>query len=214
MISLFSTTKDLIMQIDNFIDLTVSASLHLQEGIKEYMNGRFDDFEKRLRVVLDAENNADNLRKEIESRLYAQTLIPESRGDVLGVLESMDTIIDTSKGTLFEFAIEKPVIPEDLKSDFVNLTDPVIKAIEALAYSARAFFYDVYAVKDHIHIVKFYEKECDTASERTKRKVFSSDMGLSQKMQLKNLISQIDSMADNAELIADRLSIASIKRIV
>ncbi|HRZ26695.1 MAG TPA: DUF47 family protein [Spirochaetota bacterium] len=214
MISLFSTTKDLIMQIDNFIDLTVTASLHLQEGIREYMGGRFDDFEKRLGVVLDAENNADNLRKEIESRLYSQTLIPESRGDVLGVLESMDTIIDTSKGTLFEFSIEKPVIPEDLKTDFVSLTDPVIKSVEALAYGARAFFYDVYSVKDHIHIVKFYEKECDSASERIKRKIFASDMGLSQKMQLKNLISQIDSMADDAEIIADRLSIASIKRIV
>ena len=214
MISLFSTTKDLIMQIDNFIDLTVTASLHLQEGIREYMGGRFDDFEKRLGVVLDAENNADNLRKEIESRLYSQTLIPESRGDVLGVLESMDTIIDTSKGTLFEFSIEKPVIPEDLKADFVTLTDPVIKSVEALAYGARAFFYDVYSVKDHIHIVKFYEKECDSASERIKRKIFASDMGLSQKMQLKNLISQIDSMADDAEIIADRLSIASIKRIV
>ena len=214
MISLFSTTKDLIMQIDNFIDLTVTASLHLQEGIREYMGGRFDDFEKRLGVVLDAENNADNLRKEIESRLYSQTLIPESRGDVLGVLESMDTIIDTSKGTLFEFSIEKPVIPEDLKTDFVSLTDPVIKSVEALAYGARAFFYDVYSVKDHIHIVKFYEKECDSASERIKRKIFASEMGLSQKMQLKNLISQIDSMADDAEIIADRLSIASIKRIV
>ncbi|HOW83539.1 MAG TPA: DUF47 family protein, partial [Spirochaetota bacterium] len=78
----------------------------------------------------------------------------------------------------------------------------------------RAFFYDVYSVKDHIHIVKFYEKECDSASERIKRKIFASDMGLSQKMQLKNLISQIDSMADDAEIIADRLSIASIKRIV
>ncbi|HOO70254.1 MAG TPA: DUF47 family protein [Spirochaetota bacterium] len=214
MISLFSKTKDLVMKIDNFIDLTVASSFHLREGIREYMEGRFEDFERRLEKVLETENNADNLRKEIESRLYSHTLIPESRGDVLGVLESMDTIIDTSKGTMFEFSIEKPVIPEEVKPDFISLSEPVIKAVEALAYSARAFFYDVYAVKDHVHIVKFYEKECDTASERTKRKVFSLELGLSQKMQLKNLISQIDSMADNAEAIADRLSIASIKRIV
>jgi predicted phosphate transport protein (TIGR00153 family) len=214
MISLFSKTKDLVMKIDNFIDLTVAASLHLREGIKEYMDGRFEDFEKRLSRVIETENNADNLRKEIESRLYSHTLIPESRGDVLGVLESMDTIIDTSKGTLFEFSIEKPVIPMELKADFINLSEPVIKSVEALAYSARAFFYDVYAVKDHVHIVKFYEKECDTSAERIKRKVFASELGLSQKMQLRNLISQIDSLADNAEMIADRLSIASIKRIV
>lgn len=214
MITLFSKTNELIMKIDNFIDLTVVASLHLKEGIKEYINGSNEDLEQRLLNLMETENNADNLRKDIESRLYSQTLIPESRGDVLGVLESMDSIIDISKGTLFEFSIEKPNLPENIRQGLVDLIDAPIKAIEALAYAARAYFYDVHSVKDHINIVKFYEKESDIAADKIKRNVFNLDLGLSHKMQLKNFITHIDSLADNAEAIADRLSIASIKRIV
>ena len=214
MISLFGKTKELVMKIDTFIDLTTVASLHLKEGIREYMKGNLDDLERRLANVIETENHADNLRNEIESQLYSQTLIPESRGDVLGVLESMDSIIDTSKGTMFEFSIEKPEIPEEIKQDFIELSEPVVKAIEALAYSARSYFYDVHSVKDHLNIVKFYEKESDVVAEKIKRKVFDFDIDLSHKIQLKNFISQIDSLADNAEAIADRLAIASIKRIV
>lgn len=214
MISLFSKTNELIMKIDNFIDLTVVASLHLKEGIKEYIKGSKDDLERRLQSIMEAESDADNLRKDIESQLYSQTLIPESRGDVLGVLESMDSIIDISKGTLFEFSIEKPDLPESIKEGIVDLIEAPIKAIEALAYAARAYFYDVHSVKDHINIVKFYEKESDIAAEKIKRNVYALDLHLSQKMQLKSFISHIDSLADNAEAIADRLAIASIKRIV
>jgi uncharacterized protein len=214
MISLFGKTKELVLKIDSFIDLTVNTALHLSEGIREYMNDRMEDFEKRAGNIIESENTADDIRKDVEAQLYSQTLIPESRGDVLGVLESMDVIVDTCKSTIFEFSIEKPDIPREIKNDIMDLTDLALKSVEALAFGARSFFYDVYSVKDHLQIVKFYEKECDILAEKIKRKVFSLDLELSHKMQIKGFIYRVDSLADAAEGIADRLGIATIKRIV
>lgn len=214
MVPIFSKTNDLIVKIDNFIDLTMQASLHFKEGLKLYLNNNNEDFEKRLLIIKNSENQADTFRKEIEAQLYTQTLIPESRGDVLGVLESMDCIINSAKSIMFEFSIEVPDIPNEIKNDFIELAEPVIKSVEALTFAARAFFYDINAVKDHLHIVKFYEKEADISAEKTKRKIFKMDLKLSSKIQLKNFIQNIDVLADNAENVANRLSIATIKRIV
>ena len=94
MYSIFSATKDLVMKIDNFIDLVSEAVLHFDEGLKLYLSGKADEFNERLDIIKNLEERADGLRQDIEAQLYVQTLIPESRGDVLGFLENMDDIID------------------------------------------------------------------------------------------------------------------------
>jgi predicted phosphate transport protein (TIGR00153 family) len=214
MISLFGKTNELINKIDSFIDLITEASLHFKAAIQYYIDNRVAEFNERYAIIVDYENKADALRIDVESQLYSQTLIPESRGDVLGILESMDTVIDWSKSTIQNFSIEKPVIPENLRQKFLELTESVVKAVEALSHSTRAYFYNINAVKDHLHIVKYYEKESDKNSEKIKREIFSMDIDLGQKIQLSYFIRHIDSMADMAEDIANRLSIATIKRIV
>ena len=92
--------------------------------------------------------------------------------------------------------------------------EPVFKSIEALTFAARAFFYEVNAVKDHLNMVRFYEMESDNLSERLKRDVFARDIELGCKVQLKYFIIYIDSLSDDAENVSSRLSVATIKRII
>jgi len=214
MISLFGKTKELVVKIDSFIDLTSQSVLHFRQALHFFLDDRFEDFEERLNVIREVENKADDLRKDVEAQLYRQTLIPESRGDVLGILESMDSIIDRVKYTVFEFSIEKPDIPDKQKKRFLELIEPVVKSVESLVFASRAFFYDINAVKDHLHLVKFYEKEADIISEKMKREVFNSDLDLTRKIQLRYFTHHIDTVADKAEEVSDRLSIATIKRII
>ncbi len=201
------------MKIDNFIDLIVQANLHLREGVKLYIEGRLDEFEYRLKLIRESEGKADSIRKDIESQLYIQTLIPESRGDVLGILESMDSIIDRAKSIMMDFSIEKPYLPDEIKNQFLELTEPVLKSVEELVSGVRAYFYEINSVKNHLHLVKFYEKDADTLTERILRQIFSMDIELSRKMHLRFFAKHIDLLADNAEDVANRLSIATIKRI-
>ena len=214
MTTLFKKTKGLVTKIDTFMDLTEESSLHFKEAIKLYLDNRLNEFEERLQTIRETESQGDTLKKDIESQLYGQTLIPESRGDVLGILESMDSVIDRTKSILLEFSIEKPDIPGELKEPFLELTEPVIKTVQSLVRSARAFFYDINSIKDHLHLVKFYEKEADKLAEKIKRKVFSLDIELSHKLHLRNFIMHIDILADKSEEVGDRLAIATIKRIV
>jgi predicted phosphate transport protein (TIGR00153 family) len=214
MYSIFSVTKNLVMKIDSYIDLVGESVLHFAEGVKLYLSGKEDEFNERLNIIRMLEGRADGLRQDIEAQLYVQTLIPESRGDVLEILEEMDAIIDFSKSIMFDFFIEKPDIPDVLQKKKKKLTETAVNTTQALVQSTRSYFYDVNAVKDHLHKVSFFENESDNIAEKAKREVFNLDIKLSRKLHIKNFIVSIDTISDTAEDISNRVSIAAIKRIV
>lgn len=211
---LFKSTKMLETQIDEFLDAVSQGALVFKQGIKSYLENQKVSFEENITSIKDLENKADQLRRRIESELYTHSLIPEHRGDVLGLLENMDNVIDIAKGTLNSFSIETPDIHMDLLKDFVELTDKAAMAAESIVMASRAFFRDVNAVKDHLHKVYFYEKEADKIANRLKRDIFELEIDLSLKMHFTNFVQHVDFLADRAEEVADRLSIYTIKRSV
>ncbi len=92
---LLKKTKELEAQIDEYLDCVIRGALLLKQGVKYYLEGITDEFENRLQDLTHIESRGDELRRMIESKLYEHTLIPESRGDVLGLLESTDTVLNT-----------------------------------------------------------------------------------------------------------------------
>ncbi len=216
MFSLFQNTKLLEKKVDTYLDFASQTGIVFQQGLSDYLNHKDDEFEAHVSKIRDLERQADDLRREIEDYLYIHTLIPESRGDVLAILENTDNVIDRAKNTLLEFSIEMPYIPEELKQDFLDLSSLVIQCLESMICSTRAFFKDVNSVKNYLHKVHFYEHEADQVSERLKRKIFRSNTlpHLAFKNHLRYFALHIDLIADLAEDVADRVSIYTIKRMM
>jgi len=212
--SIFTKTKDLVAKIDEFIDQTSNVALHFKEAIYLFTSERMKEFEERSLKIHEIEVRADTLKRDIESKLYSETLIPESRGDVLGIIEGMDGLIDWSKSTIQEFSIEKPEIPEKLNESIVELTHQVYLTVDALTSSVRSYFYNINEVKNYDNKVHFYESEADSVAERVRRDLFAMDIDLSKKIHLRYFISRIDILADKAEDLVDRIAISTIKRIV
>ena len=214
-ISLFRRSRALESEIGEFLDKLAESSPMFKAAIKIYLSdGYTPKFEQKLQDVNKMESAADNLRRAIETKLYVQTLIPESRGDVLGLIENLDQLLNRFEGTLWAFAIEKPDIPEEFNADFETLTDIVVQAVEALVLTSRAFYGNIDEVGDHNHKVRFFEREADKVSMKLKKAIFGSDLDLSRKRHLRNFVDHIDNVANWAEDIAERLAIYSIKRIV
>jgi len=200
-------------QIDDFLDKVSESGLLFKDGVEAYLQGSMEDFKTKLEQIANAERIGDSLRRGLEERLYRQTLIPESRGDVLELLESMDTLLDQFKGALWRFDIEYPEICSEFIADFMDLVAKVVESVESMVLSARAFFKDANSVADHMHKVSFWEKQSDKISTRLQKSVFKrEDLRLSHRMQIRDFVRQVDEIADAAEDVADRLSIYVIKR--
>ena len=200
-------------RIDDFLDNVSESGLLFKLGVDSFLKGNLESFEKKLEDITHTEKQGDSLRRSLEEQLYVKTLIPESRGDVLELLENMDALLDRFKGAMWRFEIEYPVIPAELHNDFKDLVACVVEAVEAMVRSARAFFKDVAAVSDHMHKVSYWEKQSDKVSTRLQQNIFSKeDLRLSHKLQLRDFVTHIDQIADQAEDVADKLSIYVIKR--
>jgi uncharacterized protein len=214
-IRLFRRTRALEAEIDKFLDLMSEGGLLFKHAVYAYLDhGACEEFEDKLHQVNEIESSADELRRSIENQLYAQTLIPDARGDVLGLLENLDNITNQIEGTLWGFSIENPDIPTVYKADFRQLVEMVVEAVESVVLSSRAFFRNIDAVVDHNHKVMFYETEADKVSTKLKRAIFGSDLELAHKTHLRHFVENLDNVADWSEDVADRLAIYVIKRTI
>lgn len=212
---MFSTkTKRLEAEIDGFLDRVSTAGMIFREGIRTYTSGNVERFEEYNSELGTLETDADQVRRDIKHQLYTYMLIPESRGDVLGLLETMDDVIDICERVLKRLSIELPPIPDHLKADFIELGDLSGKAVEQLVKGTRAFFKELKMVTDYVNKVHFYEHEADKVEESLMRKVFRSDefAEFSRKIQLRYFIEEIVSVSDMAESVGERLAVYAIKR--
>lgn len=211
---LFKKTKILQRKMEEFLDVTSESGLVFKEGIDHFLQGEQEKLAGSIDRISQLESRADKLRRNIESQLYTETLIPESRGDVLALLENIDDINNLAKDTLVEFSIQSPQVPDDLHSDMNRLADHVSHAVDEVVRATRAFLKTPMTVRDYLHKVYHHEKEADSVAQELKRKVFQANLDLSTKLHLRFFITHIDILADQSEDVADRLAIYTLKRSV
>jgi len=211
---LFRQSRETEAQIDEYLDLLIHGGLLFRQGVKCYLEHRLEEFEERLRDLRATEKRADDLRRAIESKLYLHTLIPDARGDVLGLLESADEVLNIITATLLRLSVENPELLEDLNHLFQDLADNAIATVEAMVSATRAYFRDVAAVRDHISRAQGHRVETNRIAETYTRTVFRRDLRLSHKNQLRYFVTHTEKVAEDAEDVCDRLAIATIKRYV
>ena len=209
---LFKKTKKVELQIDEYLDLIVQGGLVFREGVRFYLEGRTDEFEARLAVLREMENVADGLRRTIESQLYLRTLIPESRGDVLGLMESADRVLNITTETLLEFSVEIPSLPKEVHRSFLDLVDYAVNCSDHTVGGIRAYFRNMEAVRDHINKVQFYRRETNRMAENIKRTIFRRRMSLSKKIHVRYFSYHVERIAEQSDDVCDRLAIAAIKK--
>lgn len=204
-------TKELI---DSFIGTIDQGAIIFREGIKNYLFGNREKFVDNLKTLSSLETDADILRRKIENIMYTQSLMPQLRGDIMRLLESLDGIIDQAKKSLFQFDVEVPKIPAELNNDLVKLAELSASSVESVVPAARAYFRNPEEVKEKIHRVYLYEKEADKQADSIKRRVFQElpIQKLSEKIHLRYFTLHIELLSDAAEDVADMLSIMAIKR--
>lgn len=160
------------------------------------------------------ESQADNIRKKIEWEMYSKALLPESRGDLLGFLETMDKIPNKAESVLYQIQLQRLSLPEELRKNLERIVDLSCESIQ-LVYEAAVNFIsqkgEIYRLADKIDIK---ESECDHAERDTITKIFMMDIDSAEKILLKELVIELGAITDRVEDVAARLTILSVKRRV
>jgi hypothetical protein len=175
-------------------------------------HGPGDSFERAVELVDRAESEADELRKEIEQVLFANELMPDSRGDMLNLLESCDKIANRVESVIRHICLRRVQIPGELNSSIREMLVPVQTSVETLLAAVRLLFSDPGSARPAIHDVERLESEVDRIQQDAVRALYRMDLELARKMQLETTIHDIASIADRAEEVSNLLQIVAIKR--
>lgn len=213
MIKIFKTSKNVILNIDEYLDTAELGILNFKEGVNNYIEGNIAEFENNLKIIEKLEEKADSIIRKIENDFYIYSLMPNYASEVLTLLEKIEDIIDKVKNNLSQFDEESPFIPEEIKNDFSRLLNISVKSAENVIPAARAFFSDQNLVKDKIQKIIFYGRETDKLASNIKRKVFKDmpHLKLSEKIHLRYFTLHVEEVSDASEIVAKMLSSLIIK---
>jgi predicted phosphate transport protein (TIGR00153 family) len=138
--------------------------------------------------------------------------LPESRGDLLRMLESYDRIPNAAETIMAILVAERVTIPEEFKPEFRKLVEINLAAYRLLRKTADALFENPRQTGYIQKEVDVKESESDRLESRMITAIFDSDIEKADKLQLRNVVVYIGNISDRAENAADRMGIIAIKR--
>ncbi|MDQ1297169.1 MAG: uncharacterized protein QG611_1148 [Bacteroidota bacterium] len=210
------TTKNLIIDIEQFFDNVEIGLLVFREGIKSYLDKDMEAFVRHLQKVEILEGNADKLQRSIENNMITHSILPQHREEVVKLMDELDEIIDSVKSSLNEIYTEMPEIPLSLNKDLISLAETSANSAEELIPAARAYFKAPYTVREKLLKVYYFESETDKISLGIKKHIFQDmkEIDLAHKAHLRYIIHHIESISDLAQKAADLLSGMAIKIVM
>ena len=159
-----------------------------------------------------AEAQADDKRRDIEAAMYGRALIPESRGDVLGMLESIDLVPNQAEDAVQQIWLQGLTVPDQYVADVKKLVSVNCEANTLLCDAARMIFDDISQVVALAETVTAKEAESDDIERTLIKAVFEAPGDTADKILLKGMIEEIGAISDRAENASDRLRIIAAKR--
>jgi predicted phosphate transport protein (TIGR00153 family) len=211
----FQKSPRFIEMIDAYLRKVFECMELFREALLIHMEqGDNPAFQKLVVQVKEAESSADRLRREIELTLYERALIPESRGDVLGILEAVDKIPNRAESVVFQLETESLRIPEPFKAYFLQLVEINFQTYEDICQAIKAIFRNIKDVRKFTAEVGRKESSSDAVERELIRKIFRSQIPTGEKILLKELVIELGNISDKAEDAADRLNIMAAKRLI
>jgi hypothetical protein len=209
----WKTERKIQNEFENYLQQAEECVALFRKAMDIYFTeGLGKNFTELVGQTHHAEHKADNRRRDIEMSMYDKELIPESRGDIMGMLEAIDLVPNQCESILYQIWTESMVIPRDYHEELSQLIAANTQAVDHLCVIARALFRNPRSISQGASLVVDSEAASDEIERHLLKKIFDSDMEKSDKILLKDLIQEVGAISDRAENASDRLRIISVKR--
>ncbi len=183
---------------------TIDTTYKLFGASEEEVN----DIAEKVRKL---ETEADSIRRNAETMMYAGAFLAQSRGDMLGLIESIDKISNKAEFISDLIYLQNLRIPEELIEDYKKEFEMSVQTYEALQKACESLFEDIERTKELVLEVEKFENQGDHLERALIKKIFGMSIDLALKMQLRELAFQVGDIADRSEDASDRIEIILLK---
>ena len=207
------------LKIESLIHSYLSNLKMSQQSFDEALNtcledGVCDHFDFLTEQTHKFESKADDIREEINTLMYGKALIPESRGDIMGLLEALDQIPRLFEVILYMINTQRLVIPDFVSLDVKELTEVSLESCDLMIKQIEALFKKTAGIEALVSTIDHNESHCDHIERRSITRIFDSDLDPFEKLQLKEMIVHMGDISDQVDRVSKQVNILSMKRRV
>ena len=214
---LFSKGKKVYALISEHLDAVLQCfDLYITALDQLIKVGPGPEAEKLALQVDQKETLADDARHKIITSFLKGALLPESRREVLKLIELTDEIANKAESNIREIALQQVDFPAEIKENITQINLKTQTQLSALRQVIESLFSDFEAQINHEELIKIstLESEVDQLEESAIKKVYNSQLELAAKYQLRDIISDIADISDIVEDISDMIEIIMVLRKV
>lgn len=203
--------REIIEKIIALSFKTVEAVSALKDYFVCYFSSECDNRNKLFSDIKRIEHEADEIRRYIIAETYKGLFLPDMREVIHSLSESIDKIVNKCESVSKIMDYQKPEIPKNLEEKILTQLECGINTAKAFSNSVRELFNNIDNVTPLILQVEKLEHDEDIVEENLLKEIFSLDIHLSQKMQLKELVINIGDIVDRTEDASDVLEVLLLK---
>ncbi len=216
MLSLFfKKERQLETLIYSYLENLKMTQKHFHTAMQTCVaKGECEDFEFLIDQTHKFESRADDIRDEINLLMYSRALIPESREDVMALLERVDKIPRIFETILHMLNTQKLAIPEFLVPDIEDLIRVSLESCDLMIKQIDVMVKRKENIRSLMAAIDQNESHCDHIERRSIHRLFDSDLDPFLKLQLKEAILSMGEISDQADRVAKFVNILNLKRRV
>lgn len=170
--------------------------------------------EKNCVEIHKAESIADDIRRDIEVLMYSKALFPESRRDILVLLETMDRVPNQAESTIHMISNQQISFPKQFHAQLIEMVNLCMRCGNAMLDASAKLFTDFTTATIMIGKIDELESEADHLENSIIKQIFSCEMDGFDKIMLRDTVKQIAAITDRAENVGDQIRIIVAKRRV
>jgi uncharacterized protein len=205
--------KDLIFK---YLETLQATRDNFAEAMKTCTGDPFcDRFDFLIERTHKQESRADDIHDEISDLMYGKALIPDSRADVMGLLEMLETVPRVFERILYMIQTQKIVIPGSLLLDVEELVRMSLDGCDQMGKQVMALFQKQEGIRTLLNAIDTNESHCDHIQRRILIKLFDDDsIDPFDKLQIKDVVNRLGEISDRTLWVARRVNIMSMIRRV
>ncbi|MBW2107059.1 MAG: DUF47 family protein [Deltaproteobacteria bacterium] len=211
----FKKEEELKALVYEYLKNVANIEAHFSKAMEIFLEqGMCDDCGFLTEQTHKHESRADDIREEINLLMYGKALIPESREDIMRLLEAVDEIPRRMELVLYMIQTQKLAVPDFIIPDTRELIQVSLQSCDLMAKQIDLMLRKKDGVKELMDTIDQNESHCDHIERRIISKVFDSNLDPFEKMQLKEMAVYLGEISDQADRVSKRVNIIAIKRRV
>lgn len=202
-------------EIEHYLAIVSEAMECFRTGVDHYLqNGLDAHFARIVDQTHQKESEADDVRRAIELELYEKSLLPDSREDILLLLERLDLIPNQAEEVLRDVLIQQVVLPASVHDRVSELMVLGCQACQLVDQAVRDALTKATEVSDLTRRISEAETLGDHMEQQIVADIFRGKEGTARKILFREVVEGIGAVCDLAQDVAYFLTIFAVKRRV